>query len=326
MSGYFGVLQADEESSDGEGSDRDCQTNRSKQRGHNTKQPAAPAVNIPSYEDLSTTRLDEVTVLEAVYGDDFCRKDGAWGCPLLSVNVKPPDIEPPRIGCSLRLSMQLTKQYPYVAPNTELRDVKGLTREEQLELGNSLKDRAQELAKSGSVMMIELVQVAEDFLLNHNRDPTLSLLEQMQAREATKHAEERKLQEEMTLLMNSTSLTRVSFKDGDIVGNEMKSGEATKLAEEEMERLRNAFAKRKQNEPMPVAKRELTYGSGSNDDDAGFDDENDIDDDGYEGLAVPSSSRYKADFVELGGTPETITLPLSFCFFVCINIDDFLLA
>lgn len=52
---------------------------------------------IPNYEDLSTTRIDEETVLDAVYGDDYYRKDGPWGTSILCVKVNPPDVEQSQI-------------------------------------------------------------------------------------------------------------------------------------------------------------------------------------------------------------------------------------
>ena len=58
-------------------------------------------VVIPSYEDLSVARADEETVLEAVYGDDFTRRDGKGGYAQLSVRVRPPDIERERVGSEL---------------------------------------------------------------------------------------------------------------------------------------------------------------------------------------------------------------------------------
>ena len=56
---------------------------------------------IPSYEDVSITRIDEETVLSAVYGDDFITKDGPWGNTILCVKVRPPDTEPSKIGSQL---------------------------------------------------------------------------------------------------------------------------------------------------------------------------------------------------------------------------------
>lgn len=56
-------------------------------------------VNVPSHEDLSMTRADEETVLAAVYGDDFTREKGVWGCARLCVHVRPPDTE--KVGSEL---------------------------------------------------------------------------------------------------------------------------------------------------------------------------------------------------------------------------------
>jgi hypothetical protein len=43
--------------------------------------------NIPSYEDLSITRIDEETVLNAVYADEFSTKEGPWGSRIWCVKV-----------------------------------------------------------------------------------------------------------------------------------------------------------------------------------------------------------------------------------------------
>ena len=86
-----------------------------------------------------------------------------------------------------------------------------------------LMQRAAELAETGSVMMIELVQVVEDFLVVHNRDPNMSAWEQMKAREAEEKERERKADEEMNRLMDTSanriasptsSKTAASFLDG----------------------------------------------------------------------------------------------------------------
>ena len=152
--------------------------------GHDPNTKGASDVLVPSFEDLSSYRHDEETVLEAVYGNDFSKKDGAWGCPELLVSVRPPDIDDPsHIGSELQLSVQLTKQYPYVVPKITFKEVKGLSKMQQTTLMTTLQDRAKELASSGSVMVCELVQLTEDYLLEHNQDPTLSAWEQMKQRQ-----------------------------------------------------------------------------------------------------------------------------------------------
>ena len=101
-SGFFGVLQQDD-SSDDDDDDND-QNGSSSQSTQNLKQ--APAVteltaDIPVYEDLSTSRADEETVLLAVYGQDFQRNQGVWGTARLEVQVRPPDVDAAHIGNQL---------------------------------------------------------------------------------------------------------------------------------------------------------------------------------------------------------------------------------
>ncbi len=57
--------------------------------------------NIPAYEDLSMTKMDEGMVLQAVYGDDFHQEEGPWKSRLFCVNVRPPDIDAHKIGSQL---------------------------------------------------------------------------------------------------------------------------------------------------------------------------------------------------------------------------------
>jgi hypothetical protein len=56
-------------------------------------QTSAIVADVPSHEDLSLSRADEETVLTAVYGEDFHREKGVWGCARLCVHVRPPDAE-----------------------------------------------------------------------------------------------------------------------------------------------------------------------------------------------------------------------------------------
>ena len=58
-------------------------------------------LDVPPYEDLSLYRSDEETVLAAVYGEDFRREDGVWGCAKLCVHVRPPDTEKEKVGSEL---------------------------------------------------------------------------------------------------------------------------------------------------------------------------------------------------------------------------------
>jgi hypothetical protein len=119
-SGFFGVLQQDDSSDDGDdgddggggGSDDHQQQNNNndssrtrKNQNQNPNPNVAPqevtVADIPAYEDLSTSRADEETVLKAVYGQDFQRNQGVWGAARLEVQVRPPDVDAARIGNQL---------------------------------------------------------------------------------------------------------------------------------------------------------------------------------------------------------------------------------
>jgi hypothetical protein len=81
----------------------------------------------------------------------------------------------------------------------------GLSSAQQTVLQTQLHDRAVELAASGTVMVIELVQLVEDFLLEHNQDPTLSEWEQMKARQA-QEAQAKLKQEQEWIMMDSSNM------------------------------------------------------------------------------------------------------------------------
>ena len=65
------------------------------------ERPTRATVGVPSHEDLSMARDDEETVLTAVYGEDFTREVGVWGCARLNVHVRPPDTDREHIGSEL---------------------------------------------------------------------------------------------------------------------------------------------------------------------------------------------------------------------------------
>ena len=84
------------------------------------------------------------------------------------------------------LNVKLGKRYPYVAPTIRLLNVQGLDSEQEKELLSKINKRANDLASLGSVMVCELVQETEDYLLSHNRNPLLqniSAWEEMKKRE-----------------------------------------------------------------------------------------------------------------------------------------------
>ena len=287
---------------------------------------------VPSYEDLSTSRADEETVLSAIYGPDFTREDGAWGCAKLNVQVRPPDVDQSHVGSQLRLSVQLSKQYPYVLPKIELQDVKGLSKEQQSDLMGKLKERGAELAKSGNVMVCELVQVTEDFLLEHNQDPNMSAWEQMKAREAKEQESreqlERQRSKELKLLMQAEgSSTKIYSYDlppspspsGNRIGFDSEQpiiqvGADSSGVERELARQKEAFLAAEVrrgyigNDLDKRAGLVDTIGLGNDghflkgvyeiDDDDYYDD--DIEDDDNAPAAQTGFSRYQSDFIELG--------------------------
>lgn len=269
-------------------------------------------VVIPSFEDLSGARADEEMVLSVVYGEDFQRHIGVWGCARFEVNVRPPDIEPARIGCQLTLSVQLGKKYPYIAPVIVLRNVKGLSHPENIDLQKQLNDRANELSVTGSVMMIELVQVAEDYLLEHNSDPTMSAWEKMKAQEELIKAKERNAEEEIDRIMNSihsqseipspkqsSTHLKVTFREdqGDFTSLPVTLDIERELARQS-EAFQTAISTRQQSGTMEKFKENSTGSTNQPGMDSIFDDEDyDYDPD----LAISAtSSRYETDFVELG--------------------------
>lgn len=121
-----------------------------------SEEDANADTQIPDYEDLSSNRADEVTVLEAVYGSDFTvDSEGAW-------NVRAMDQEKQH---ELVLTVQPNKRYPYSVPKISISSPHAgstkLRESEEQQLKGQLTTRAKELANSGSVMMIELVQVCK---------------------------------------------------------------------------------------------------------------------------------------------------------------------
>jgi hypothetical protein len=103
---YFAVLGEDDDDSSASDNHEEASSN-----------PPARA-DIPAFEDLSVSRADELTVLEAVYGADFTilgrqsasqqrhsgkqTKTEREGRVTVVIQIRPPDIDPSRIGCRLK--------------------------------------------------------------------------------------------------------------------------------------------------------------------------------------------------------------------------------
>jgi eukaryotic translation initiation factor 2-alpha kinase 4 len=327
--GYFSALQEEgSQSDDGSSSDRTPPI-RASVSSSTQVPPTTTNVHIPAYEDLSTSRMDEELVLSTVYGDDFQSLSGVWGCPRWEVQVRPPDVNRDQIGSQLlyvmqsdfalilvagiysdvvsvaRLSVQLGKQYPYVVPKIDLREIKGLSKDEHRELLRQLNERSRELAESGSVMMVELVQVTEDFLVAHNTDPNMSAWEQMKAREAAEHQKQKQVQEELARLMNSDSVKESlpltptpSASRPSMACPRFDSTVAPTELERELVRQRQALEAAR----VPRLEAIGTRRESSIAPDIDEDDENEIDFeyDDTAALDLGGSSRYLSDFIELG--------------------------
>lgn len=222
-------------------------------------------------EDASSHRADEVTVLEAVYGEDFERLvssgEKGGGREQWRVRIRPPPTaSTPKAkeeeenrrrthnnnrntvaDHHLNLVVQLPRHYPHVVPHITIfpdtdtksnHNVNGglsLSDAEWAELRTQLDARARDLVAAGSLMMmVELVQVAQDYLQDHahnsksnsnnanaNNNKLWSAWEQMKAREAAVWRTEREAQVEMERLMkldeedpSSRPLEDLSTKSG----------------------------------------------------------------------------------------------------------------
>jgi translation initiation factor 2-alpha kinase 4 len=275
--GFFGALQDDDSDSSEEDNDH-----------HHPP----PTIQIPAYEDLSTAR-------------DFTSQAGVWGRPKLQVQVRPPDIQEPYIGAQCLLSVQLAKQYPYVVPTIEIHNVKGLSKQQQQELMEQLLTRAKELVVAGSVMMLDLVQVTEDYLLEHNKDPNLSAWGQMKAREALEsqfQTQEQQAKEQMSRLMDAEEpLSPLEYSNND---NTTRQHVASTDVQRELLRQREALeaAKRQRNgNTLPLQLQRNSSAPDDHSDKSEDDDDFDFDME-YDAsaLANSGSSRYQIDFIELG--------------------------
>jgi len=234
-------------------------------------------MHIPSYEDLSLLRNDEETVLKAVYEKDYSfDKKRAQ----LNIHIRPPDLDSVNVGSELTLSVKLSKRYPYEVPMIDFKTVRGLNSKEKKELLSKLLETAKALSVDGSVMMCELVQVAEDYILLHNRDPSkenMSAWEQMMERE--KALKEKSIEEEKEREKKLKSFEMIADDTSEISSSNI---------------LKNIEVERglvQQLEALEATKEE--------DDSSHSNDFVELDDD-YNACPRFCLSRYQTDFIELG--------------------------
>lgn len=157
-----------------------------------------------------------------------------------------------------------------------------------------LKTRAAECAKVGSVVVCELVQVVEDYLLAHNRDPNMSEWEQMKAREALQQQEEEHAKREQ-----EKELRRIMMEQHDKTDEyshdriEASGGEVKKELARQMEALAEADRKRRGFTTMSSNDESRDQGDDESEDE--FDDT----DEEYPTI-TGGTSRYQSDFIEMG--------------------------
>lgn len=202
-----------------------------------------------------------------------------------------------------RLIIAPGKNYPCLPPVVKFQDVKGLGNSEQIELMQQLNARCKELAGISSVMVCELVQVTEDFLYCHNKDPTMSAYDQMMAREEIernmKIEKEKKLHSFMNVTDEISSLSKSRIKGYSEHSRGAREPDAVEhdRIERELDRQQAALTK--------ASEEENADGENSlaNDVDDSLEEEDDDDDDyqfdepaGMKG----SGSRYESDFTEKG--------------------------
>lgn len=268
-------------------------------------------VEVPSYEDLSISRTDEEIVLQAIYGNDYGSEEGSRGQKKLSVRVRPPDLQPKQIGCYATLTTTITKKYPYVVPNINLRNEKGFSKKKKKVLIEKLNQRANELSITGSVMVCELVQIVEEFLLENNTDPSMSEWDNMTAREAkeqTKKEEiERAREIKIQLLIDAENETNCN-QSIQLTHNIGTKSEIEKELARQREAIEAANKYRKKNNKFLGRYASMECDNNIDHDenekkfneDDDFNDDDDDDDDEAPHSSSIGSSRYHTDFIELG--------------------------
>ena len=190
------------------------------------------------------------------------------------------------------MKVQLVKRYPYIPPTIEFDNIKGLDRKDQKTLLAQIQKNCRSLAESGLVMVCELVQLVEDFLLTHNKDPTNtnSAWDQMNAREE----EKKKVDQEKEL---SLDMLCEDYDDSQHNNNNIDKEEEERIQKEcarQMEALRVAEDRRRRQNSGEYHTDE------SDEESFPFDEDDDLEyEESYSDNELPSSSRYRGDFYEL---------------------------
>eukprot|EP00588_Corethron_pennatum_P014419 CAMPEP_0194277742 /NCGR_PEP_ID=MMETSP0169-20130528/9981_1 /TAXON_ID=218684 /ORGANISM="Corethron pennatum, Strain L29A3" /LENGTH=1501 /DNA_ID=CAMNT_0039021777 /DNA_START=51 /DNA_END=4557 /DNA_ORIENTATION=+ len=282
-----------------------------------------PAGEIPSpigkLTDSDCDRIQrcELEVLSAIYGptnDLLEATEGAWGQRTWRVRVRPaPNLESStaaagsdrgktdgRLACVL--SLTVGRRYPTVPPRIYLSDVVGLNEDERSKLQSVLNSGAQKCARSGREAACEVVQAAEDFLYARGAERTpatdASAYDVMEARMAREEGERRERERRLCLVEDLSSPPGDGGADATTELAEDVRREKVRQAAAFEGDAGNAAGRRRSDTETDAS---VTVGKGRRGEED--DDEEDYDDDGGAVSKSPllsGSSRYVADFIELG--------------------------
>jgi len=216
--------------------------------------------------------------------------------------------------------VKLGREYPYAPPSTKLLDPKGLNSTELTNLLKSIQNKAESLAESGTVMVCEFVQIVEEFLITHNKDPAvakLSAWEQMKAREEKekiiKNEEKQKLESFMMISDDNGIHSSQGRSDFDDSQNTQQAYEHVQNVKLENEKVQKEIVRKIQALDLAVEGRKkrrniekgLEYQDGkeSSDEEDDLSNDDDADDFDFDETTDPNNgtfSRYRSDFIELG--------------------------
>ena len=193
--------------------------------------------------------------------------------------------------------------------------------QERENLLHLLVTRSKECAQLGTVMVCELVQVAEDFLLVHNQDPTMLKMSAWEIMKAKENEAEKKALEQQKEFHKGFANDidddhdETRFKDEYVEASDRMNHDHSEKAKEEVEkelaRQMEAFDvaaadRKKRNTGIDLGIQETSQTNqdhskiSSNFENEGEDDEDWYDDEENPQASLVSSSRYKTDFIELG--------------------------
>ena len=202
---------------------------------------------------------------------------------------------------SKRLTLQIGSKYPYIPPTIELENIIGLSVKDQAYLTKTINQKCRALSEHGCVMVCELVQLTEDFLLIHNKDPAkakISAWEQMKAREEKQRRQKVDI-DDMSFHWSDKESPSYHQNENTLSNTEhqIDSREIQEEIERQIQALSNASEGRRRNE-ITQDKALSTNDEGSIESGIFSEDEDNVNFDDYSDQNLNSLSRYKSDFIE----------------------------